>query len=186
VSEQSLAFGDLNGDGITDFAASIDDPKYNHRGVKNHRIVVFFGAAGDAFEYYGSSLDVIGHERVDQTLEINKGTLRLHRDGSGGCCSRWMEEFKFKMLNHHLLLVGFETAQYAAGDTPDDNGTSMNLLTGDVIEWGVHGKNRYEKKKPKVTTTPVTLETFDYEQFTKSLLLKTTNRAFRAVHFGAQ
>lgn len=164
--EYATVFGDINGDGITDFATFIGDPNYNDKGVEDLKAVVFLGTKDKTFNFYDVSLEVLGNDRVSNSLQIKKQSLYLHRDGSGGCCSHWVEEFQFKIRNGHLTLIGLETMDiHPEGINDPDNGVSVNFLTGRQIKWGQVGK-----KKKKTTTVapisePILFKDFNYESF---------------------
>ncbi len=166
--DYATAFGDLNGDGITDFVTFIGDPNYNDNGVENLKIAVFLGAKDNTFNFYEVSSKIFGHERVSHELEIKQQSIFLHRDGSGGCCSHWVEEFQFKMRDGQLTLIGLEIANYhPEGIADPDTGVSANLLTGRVIKWTGTGKNRREKRTTVPTLKPVPFKDFDYDIFTE-------------------
>lgn len=163
----STAFGDINGDGVTDFVTFVGDPYYNDNGVEDLKAAVFLGAKDHTFSFYAVSSEILGHERVFHALEIRQQSIYLHRDGSGGCCSHWVEEFQFKMRDGHLMLIGLETSDvHPEGITEPDTGVSANLLTGRVIKWSDTGKKRKQKKIVVPDLKPVAFEEFDYNVFT--------------------
>jgi hypothetical protein len=163
----ATAFGDINGDGITDFVTFVGDPYYNDNGVENLKVAVFLGVKGNAFQFYEASLEILGHERVFHELEINGQSIVLHRDGSGGCCSHWVEEFKFKTRNGKLKLIGIETANtHPEGISEPDTGMSANLLTSRVIKWTDTSKGRREKRMAVPGLNPILFRDFDYNAFT--------------------
>jgi hypothetical protein len=164
--DDATAFGDINGDGITDFATFIGDPNYSDNGVENLKIAVFLGAKGNSFNFYEVSSEIFGHERVSHGLEIKQQSIFLHRDGSGGCCSHWVEEFQFKLRDGYLMLIGLETANYhPEGITDPDTGVSANLIRGRVIKWTDTGKNRREKKTAVPALKPLPFKDFSYDTF---------------------
>jgi hypothetical protein len=166
--DDATAFGDLNGDGVTDFATFVGDPLYNERGVENLKVAVFLGTAGNTFSFHAVSPAILGHDSVSHGLEIKRQSLFLHRDGSGGCCSHWAEDFQFKMREGQLMLIGIELATIHPEDVKDpDTGVSANVLSGQVIKWAGSGKRRKETRQTVETLKPVPLTEFDYERFTE-------------------
>lgn len=166
--DDATAFGDFNGDGVTDFVTFITSPNDNDTGAKNLKIAAFLGAKDNTFNFYEASSEILGHERVSHDLEIKRQSIFLHRDGSGGCCSRWDEIFQFKLRDGQLKLIGLETNTIHAEDTDatdPDTGVSANLLTSQVIKWTDTGKRKQEKKITLPTLKPVPFKDFNYETF---------------------
>ena len=168
--DYATAFGDVNGDGVEDFVTFIGDPLYNDSGVEDLRMAVFLGTKNNTFKFYDVSLAILGHERVFHALEIKRQSIFLHRDGSGGCCSHWVEEFQFKIRDGRLALIGLETAEiHPEGVADPDTGSSANLVTGQVIKWTDVGKKRREKKMKVPALKPVPLKDFDYNDFSEKM-----------------
>jgi hypothetical protein len=106
--EDATVWGDLNGDGIEDFATFVGDPHYNDAGV---------------------------------------------------------EEFQSKWRDGQLLLIGMETADVHPDDVQEaDKGSSVNLLTGQVIHWTGEGRRRRETKRVVSAVRPVPLQPFDHDR----------------------
>lgn len=163
-----IVFGDLNGDGVRDFASLVGDTSGSTDGGKLVA-AVFLGSPDKTFSFQEVSSDLFAHVRVDPELEIRKKSLFLSRAGSGGCCSRWLEVFQFQMREGRLMLIGVETSNFPTsdpeeGDEPTpDTGVSANLLTGKVIRWSDAGKGKREQKSNAPSLTPVPFKEFDYE-----------------------
>ncbi len=164
ADQGELAFGDINADGIGDFAALVNDTG-GHR-----RVVVFLGKPGGGYAYLDISGDTFAHPRVFDQVEIRSGSLFLHRDGSGGCCSHWSEDYQFKMRGGKLVLIGLELASFSPADDAQSaesaSGTSVNLITGDVVRWKSGGKKRTERKSRIPRRKLIALRDFSYNEFT--------------------
>ena len=143
-SEGEPAFGDLNHDGLPDLAVLVSTGSAEAGPGPELKIFVFLANRNGGYTHFVSSEDVFPHERVHATLTIEKGILQLNREGSGGCCSRWSEDFKFKMVNGDLVLIGTEVQSNSLGEKIDDNGASVNFLAKKVIFWRKIGKKRKE------------------------------------------
>ena len=160
-----VAFGDINNDGVTDFVTFISEPNNNEDGVETLKIAVFLGTRDNTFTFYEVSGDTFNHGNVSQDLGIEKQSIFLSRSGSGGCCSRWVEKFQFKIRQDQLMFIGLELSSFDTGDEPTpkgDYGTSANLLTQKVIKWTGLGKGRTEKIITVSTLKPVALRDFSY------------------------
>jgi len=163
----SSTFGDLDGDGIDDFATFLGDPDYNENGVEDLHVLVFKGHQDGRFELLRRSGPIFGHERATHALEIRQGSLYLHRDGSDGCCGHWVEEFQFKQHDGQLMLIGIETGDYHPdGVHQQDEGSSVNLSTGQSEHWIGSDKHRKRQRRSVPGLKPVPLAGFDYMKFT--------------------
>ena len=162
-TDPEVSIGDINNDGVIDFSALVEDPTGN-----DLKIVVFLGGKNKTFKLYKSSGDTFKHERVYQLVQIKKGSIFLHRDGSGGCCSHWAEDFQFKLQNNEIALIGFEVSNFVAGDIPDDSGHSINFITSTMVNWKQKGKQRTEKKIKISPYELIKLENFTYDEFTST------------------
>ncbi|SMC25427.1 hypothetical protein SAMN02745857_02163 [Andreprevotia lacus DSM 23236] len=161
--EDATAFGDINGDGITDFATFLGDPNYNDHGVEDVKVLVFLGAKDHTFSLLEASRALPGHERIFYVVDIKRQSVFVHSDGSGGCCSHWGMELQFRQQASRLMLIGLESVNvYVDGSDEQESGTSANLLTGKVIDWSGSGKARREKKRVLTGLKPVSFAEFDY------------------------
>lgn len=167
-AEYETAFGDVNGDGVTDFVTFIGNPDYNDNADENLTIAVFLGANDNSFNLYGVSSRLYNHVRVSHSLEIKRQSLFLHRYGMGSASSYWIEEFQFKLRNGKLMLIGFETSNDIQEEARErETGISVNLITGRVIKWD--GKGKRPEKKAVPSLKPVLFKEFDYHAFMEKL-----------------
>jgi hypothetical protein len=163
----ATSFGDLDGDGIDDFATFLGDPHYDEDGVENLQVLVFKGRADGGFDLLARSGAIFGHERVSHLLQIRHGSLTLHREGSDGCCGRWFEDFQFKRRRRQLRLIGIEHGEFhPEGVAQQDEGSSTNLVTGQSEHWIGTDKHRQRKRHSVPGLKPVPLAGFDYDKFT--------------------
>ena len=163
----ATSFGDLDGDGIDDFATFLGDPYYNDDGVEDLQVLVFKGHPDGGFELLARSGAILGNGRVSHALQIRLGSLFLHRDGSDGCCGHWVEEFQFKQRGGQLMLIGVETAdRHPDGVNQPDDGSSIDLATGQSEHWTGSGKHVKRRHRTVPGLKPVPLAGFDYEKFT--------------------
>lgn len=166
--DYSTAFGDLNGDGVTDFVTFIGDPDYGDKGVENLKIAVFLGGQEKKFSLYDISSEILGHERVNHVLSIDRQSIILQRDGPEGCCFRWLQKFQFKFRGERIELIGVELRMYhVEGTSGQDTGTSANLLTRQVIKWTGAGKHRRKQEITVQQFAPIPLRDFNYEAFSQ-------------------
>jgi len=171
LDQRYVSFGDLNGDGIQDFVTFYGDADYNQRGVENLQVVVFLGAKSGGFSFYEASSTVLGYERISHSVEVKNASLFLSRDGSNGCCSHWSEDYQFKMRDGDLRLIGITTMTFATDGTPDDYGSSRNLLTGEVVKWKRQGKSRTEVKSVVPKQPLVLFSEFDDAVYSEAMNL---------------
>lgn len=160
-----VAMGDLNHDGLPDFAAIVNTPEDD-----DTHILIFLGRQDHQYRLYAMSGSTFKHDRVEQSILINNASIFLHRTAtSAGGHSQWSERFQFAFRTHVLLLTGYESGQYALQEETEDSGRSINFLSGQLIDWRQRGRHRTEKKKPFLPPHPITLTAFDYDQFTRVL-----------------
>ena len=166
---RSSTFGDLDGDGIPDFATFAGDPLYNENGIEDLQVLVFKGRADGGFDLLARSGAILGNGRVSHAVTIARGSLFLHRDGSDGCCGHWVEEFQFKQRDGQLMLIGVESSDvHPDGIHQDDEGSSVNLATGQSEHWLGSGKHVRRQRRKVPGLKPIPLAGFDYEKFTSA------------------
>lgn len=161
--ESEIAFGDINNDGAIDFVALAHDLNNDYDDLK---ILVFLGTRDHHFQFYRASGSTYRHQRVSQSVYFNKkGAIFLYREGSGGCCTSWQENFHFQFRADNIVLIGAEISQFTRQHSPDDKGRSINFLTNELIDWQLTGHHRVEKKMKFPRADLLRLEQFNYEQF---------------------
>ncbi|NWB95812.1 hypothetical protein HX882_07930 [Pseudomonas gingeri] len=171
LDPRDVSFGDLNGDGIPDFVAFYGDASYNQRGIEDLGIVVFLGGKSGSFSFYKASSTISGNERVGHSVKIKNGSLFFSKDGSGGCCSHWAEDYQFKMRDGDLRLIGATTMTFATDGTSDDYGSSRNLLTGAMVKWTRQGKLRTEVTSITPKQPLVLFSAFDDDAYSEAMNL---------------
>lgn len=167
------AFGDINGDEIIDFVTFIGPPTYiSNRGDEDLKAAVFLGTKDNTFNFYEVSSKILGGERAyreaSHALEIKKQSIFLRQHGRSGCCGFWSKEFRFKIRNGQLMLIGVETEEFQE-ETPEEiaiqTGVSINLLTRQLIKWTIKDNKMQEKKATVPILKPVLFKNFGYEEF---------------------
>jgi hypothetical protein len=163
LDESETAFGDLNGDGIGDFATLVADDENDDYGNENVRIAVFFKRRDNTYSFYETSSKIGHNPRATLGLTIQKNALYLNRDGSNGCCSHSVEKWQFMFRQGKLMLVGLEAGSaHPEGSAEPSYTVSANLLTARV-EKSKGARRRTNTKAEGLK--PVPLRDFDYEQF---------------------
>jgi hypothetical protein len=166
--ENTTVFGDINGDGISDFVTFVGAPEYTDKSVEDLKIAVFLGGPNDTFSFFGTSSELLGHEKVVHELGIGGQSIYLRRKGPEGCCYHWTEDFQFKMRNGRLELIGVELRMYhLEGNSGHDSGSSANVLTGAVIKWSGNGKDKQVRKMIMRQLKPVPFKEFNYDSFSE-------------------
>lgn len=163
IDNELVAVGDLNQDGLIDFAVITADKK-----LEDHsRVVVMLATSATEFKRYAISGLIPDSPRRSpgNYLEFKKDSLFLRRTGSNGAPSDWLEAFQFKFRDQALVLIGEESATLGKGEQADHaDGKSINYLSNQVIFWRTDGTKRKELGK-KFTAAPLTkLEQFDHSK----------------------
>lgn len=162
------SFGDIDGDGVDDFVAFLSEPA-GHALNERVRATLFLGTGTGNFRFFAMTRDVFVHDRADNSHMIEKSSIFIHRSGSGGCCSRWSERFQFRMQNQQLWLIGIETASYGTTGPPSDAGTSVNLLSKQILYWEVRGSRRTERRVKVPELKTIEFSNFSYEDLPNQL-----------------
>jgi len=159
--ERNIVRGELNHDGLQDFAVLTDGPALDGVDERPLRIVVFLGKKDGGFQAPIVSGDTFRHPAVDQELKVMRHSLFLTRSVSGV----GSETFQFSMKGGVFVLVGEETNFIRSkGFAVDDEqyGDSINFLTHVVISWRINRKIRKESRKTFLPSPPIKLQDFDY------------------------
>lgn len=139
---ESVAEGDLNGDGIPDVAVVASDRDINNTSDDDSydvplysKIFVFMNEGNGYFLFLQNSDYVDGRTlgprgRPEAFLEINKGVLTVF---VGTPYPSWREKRLFRMEDNRLRLIGMESGIFHISHGVSEN-TSYNLLTGKCQE----------------------------------------------------
>lgn len=135
---ESVAEGDLNGDGIPDVALVASDRDINDTSdgdsydVHLYSKIFIFMNEGDGYSLFLQSSDYVDDRfmgprgRPEVFLEINKGVLSVF---VGTPFPSWRTERLFRMENGQLRLIGMEYGITKSGIGFSED-ISFNLLTG--------------------------------------------------------
>jgi hypothetical protein len=100
-------------------------------------------------------------------VSIRNFVLVYSQGCAASCDLSWENEYKFKIIDSKLTLIGEERlAQSRADDatgTVSDYGSSTNYLTGSEVVWRKLLRKRVEKMTRFTLADPVTFENFDSE-----------------------
>ncbi len=148
VSGIEFAKGDLDGDGIDDFATII----YFSQDASNLTdIAVYKGDKEDRYSMIARSQPFESHDRRTDNIWIKKGSLFFSVGGSS-YAEFWGESYQFRWQSNKFILVGQESSRGKIGGECDER-TSVNYLTQKVVEFSCLGKkqkiNRHSLKKSK-------------------------------------
>jgi hypothetical protein len=159
IVESEVAVGDLNKDGLPDFATFVGDANAHD----DLPIAVFLAKADGSYALHTESGLVMGHSRSQRGLEIQKQSLFLRRSGSNGCCSDWAEKFQFRLRDGVFVLVGEDNFTLPKGESDDERQTSVNYLTREVLFWRKLDGKRKEKRMSFKMPEAITLKVFSYD-----------------------
>jgi hypothetical protein len=159
IDPAEVAVGDLNKDGLADFATFVGDANAHD----DLPIAVFLAKADGSYALHTESGLVMGHSRSQRSLEIQKQSLFLRRSGSNGCCSDWAEKFQFRLRDGVFVLVGEDNFTLPKGESDDERQTSVNYLTREVLFWRKLDGKRKEKRMSFKMPEAITLKVFSYD-----------------------
>ncbi len=163
-NEGENSLGDINNDGVTDFVTLLytpnKDPNKAPNDIGDTQIAVFLGNKEGSFSLYKLSGSTFRHERIDQRVEIRKGSIFLYRRGGIPCCGE--DVFQFKLRTKNIVLIGSEYSEFVDLDQNNGFGKSINFITGDVMYWGQTMKKRKEVKAKFKPPALIKIEDFSY------------------------
>lgn len=159
IADAEVAVGDLNKDGLPDFATFVGDA-YSDADLP---VAVFLAKADGSYALHTESGPVMGHSRSQRALEVLKHSLFLHRSGSNGCCSDWAEKFHFQLRDGVFVLIGEDNYSLPKGESDDEAQTSVNYLTREAQFWRKLNGKRKEKRLPFTMPVLITLKAFSYD-----------------------
>lgn len=133
------AEGDLNKDGIIDFAAIIEKTT-NTEEAPPRELIIAFGNKDNTYSLSINAEKVI--LRADEggiwgdpfdSLSIDRGSVVV--SDYGGSNWRWYNKYRFRFQNNDWYLIGATMGSYFTGTTTRENADEedYNLLTGDYI-----------------------------------------------------
>jgi hypothetical protein len=159
IVESEVAVGDLNKDGLPDFATFVGDANAHD----DLPIAVFLAKADGSYALHTESGLVMGHSRSQRALEVQKQSLFLHRSGSNGCCSDWAEKFHFQLRDGVFVLIGEDISSLPKGESDDEDQTSVNYLTREAMFWRKLDGRRKERRLSFKMPALMALKTFSYD-----------------------
>ncbi len=161
IDSEQIAVGDLNQDGLIDFAVIVPDKKQENYS----RIALMLATSTSDFKRYAISGLIPDSSRrlPGNHLEIKRNSLLLRRTGSNGALSDWSESFQFQFRDQALVLIGEESATLGKGERADQaEGKSINYLSKQVIFWRTDGAKRKEVHKKFTIPVLTQLASFAY------------------------
>ena len=104
-----------------------------------------------------------------ERASISKTVLTISEGCAGACTLVWSNDYKFKLIDGKLTLIGEERRDQSRADDGvgalSDYGSSINYLTGTAVVWRSSSKRRVEKSIKFTPTQPVFLQDFDADEF---------------------
>ncbi len=159
TGKATWVIADLNGDQVPDAAAVV----YNDR---NGYIKVVLSKADGHYAEFSSNVFYENPSLYNVVL-IEHGLLVYHMDGSGGCCSHWANDFKFRFDENGFRLIGVEEVEFSSGLSDEGNvpasytfGTSANYLSYKVKYWRTSGKRHVNFIRDIEDRHPIYLKAF--------------------------
>ncbi|MFZ4859299.1 MAG: hypothetical protein ACOYL3_23220 [Desulfuromonadaceae bacterium] len=169
-ASSSLAFGDLNHDGINDVVMVISDTKADESGISENsrKLVILLGEKLGGYRFSGAYEKVLlcqgcgGQGDPFSNIQIIRGVIVVkHSGGSGN--NRWDRTHKWQLRDQSWYLIGhtsrgyFDEISYTS-ETNDDN-----FLTGKRIITKIdHGKKTILKSNVQ-GLRPLKMNSFDID-----------------------
>jgi hypothetical protein len=163
---ESSSKGDLNGDGIDDVAVIVKCPA-----DFSQKIIVLLGKSNGTFKIAEESQIWLTHDRRWDKVDLGPDGLSYSQGCAAACNNPWEGEFKFKMRNGRLVLVGEDhKSSYYSYKSPKDGSieyeystqTSINYLSKEVIYSGRKNQKRIEKQL-KFNQSSIKFSDFSYD-----------------------
>ena len=130
----SQAEGDLNGDGLTDYALDIW-PKEAQEGWYYDAVIVLFAERGGGLRRFAMNEALTGNGfGAKPRLTVEKGVLVANTNYGNGEATDVTFRFRYDPAAGKLMLIGFRIENYSRPGLHDAHITSENYLTGVRIE----------------------------------------------------
>lgn len=147
-----VARGDLNGDGIEDWALRVTYPTTEDDRSRERVLVLFARKDGSVFLAARSNeTEEPMRGSAIGDIQIKHGSLYL-QSGGATCCEAESDVEQFKFRDGAFVRIGMTARSFSTDDTNKDVTEDTNLLTGDKIVTDKSGK------KAKVSKTKVPKE----------------------------
>jgi hypothetical protein len=164
------AIGDLNKDGIDDFAIAIEGES-KAKEAPPRALMIAFGKGDNQY-----SLSIIADKAILKAdeggvwgdplegISIDRGSVLI--SFYGGSNDRWYAKYRFRFQDHDWYLIGATLGSYFTGTMTQENGNEedYNLLTGDYSIRKVDENDASNSKTTKGNrgkTTLLKLKDFD-------------------------
>jgi len=166
----SLAFGDLNHDGIKDVVMVISDSKADESGTSENvrKLVVLFGEKHGGYRFSGAYEKILlcqmcgGQEDPFNSIRIIRGVIVVkHSGGSGN--NRWDRTHKWQLRDQSWYLIGHTRRGYFDEIFYISETNDENLLTGTRIVTKIdHGEKTIIKSNVQ-GLRPLNMNSYDID-----------------------